>query len=429
MSVVSNWGGNLRFRPDQLLKPANSQEIMSIVKDAITTGKKIRTIGSGHSWTGLIATDQILVSLDNYKGILRTDDPNSVIVKSGTKIKELGELLAANQLGLENLGDIDVQSIAGAISTGTHGTGINFGSIATQIVEMKIINGHGDEVTCSDTINPHIFKAAQVSLGALGIITEMKFRCLPAYKLYYQAKKENLHEVMQKLERTNSENRNFEFYWFPYSNIVQTKYSNATDKEVIEPGFGNFINDIVIENGLLKVVSEIVKIFPSLAPAVSKLSAKAVSDSTRLNWSHKVYATTRMVKFSEMEYNIPITCFKDVVLEVAELVERKRFKTNFPTENRFVQADDIYLSPAYNRTSAYIAAHVYKGMEYKAYFDALESVFINNNGRPHWGKMHTRKHDYLSNVYPRWNDFLSIREMMDPKCIFINDHLKDLLGI
>jgi len=424
---MQNWAGNLQFTPADIAYPSRSEEIRKRVLDAISANQKIRVVGSGHSWTDLIATDGLLISLDQYEGIIK-NEKDEFIIRAGTKIKKLGELLFNEGLGLENLGDIDVQSIAGAISTGTHGTGICFGSIATQIEEIKFINGRGEEITCSDKENNSLFKCAQVSLGALGIITEMKCRCMPAYKLVFEAKKEKFSDVIAQLDKLIAQNRNFEFYWFPYSEVVQTRYSNITQDDVEKPGIGSFINDILLENGALKVVSELARIFPFFAPSASKLAASLVSGTKKKNWSHKVYATARLVRFNEMEYNIPIPRFKELVREVADVVAKNRFKINFPTENRFVKADDIYLSPAYNRDSAYIAAHVYKGMDYKPYFETLESIFINNGGRPHWGKMHTQKADYLCTVYPRWNDFLKWRQEMDPKGIFLNNHLHEILG-
>ncbi|HRI27546.1 MAG TPA: D-arabinono-1,4-lactone oxidase, partial [Chitinophagales bacterium] len=410
-----NWSGIVSYQPQKVYMPYSEEEIVEVVKHNAARKRKMRTIGSGHSWTPLCETEQALISLDNYQGIESVNHAAmQATVYAGTKIHQLTQMLFQEGLALENLGDIDRQSIAGAISTGTHGTGINFGIIPTQIIGLKLVTASGDVVTCSAQENPDVFKAAQVSLGVLGIISTITFQCVPAYKLRYVADKENLHSCLANIDNYNAHNRNFEFYWFPYSDVCQTKFSNITDEPVQDNPVSDYLNGVVLENGIFGAVSEAVRLAPNLTTKVAKLASTLVSPFSKTNWSHKVYATPRMVKFNEMEYNLPIEQFKDTLLEVVDAFNHYRFKVHFPLENRFLKGDDIYLSPAYGRDSAHISFHVYKGMPYKAYFDAMESICRNHQGRPHWGKLHNLTAKELQPIFPKWNDFLKVRRSLDP---------------
>ncbi len=425
-----NWSGIVSYQPQKVYMPYSEEEIVEVVKHNAARKRKMRTIGSGHSWTPLCETEQSLISLDNYQGIESVNHAAmQATVYAGTKIHQLTQMLFQEGLALENLGDIDRQSIAGAISTGTHGTGINFGIIPTQIIGLKLVTASGDVVTCSAQENPDVFKAAQVSLGTLGIISTITFQCVPAYKLRYVADKESLRSCLANIDNYNAHNRNFEFYWFPYSDVCQTKFSNITDEPVQDNPVSDYLNGVVLENGIFGAVSEAVRLAPNLTTKVAKLASTLVSPFSKTNWSHKVYATPRMVKFNEMEYNIPIEHFKDTLLEVVDAFNHYRFKVHFPLENRFLKGDDIYLSPAYGRDSAHISFHVYKGMPYKAYFDAMESICRNHQGRPHWGKLHNLTAQELQPLFPKWNDFLNVRRSLDPNGLFLNGYLRQLFGL
>ncbi len=422
-----NWAETTICYPSEIIYPESEEEIVQIIERAKKEQKKIRVVGNGHSFTQLVATNSILISLDKWEGIIEIDD-NLVTVRSGTNIKNLGELLFQYGLAQENLGDIDVQSIAGAISTGTHGTGIHFGNLATQIEEITFINAQGEKITCSENQEQDIFKAAQVSLGSLGIITRLKLRCVPKYKLELKNVKGNFSDCMKQLENYKKENRNFEFYYFPYTEVVQMKFSNTTEKEVKEGGVMKFLNDIILENGAFKLVSEISRVFPSQSRRVSRLCGSLVGESERCAWSHKVFATARLVRFTEMEYNIPMEHFSDCIHEIKKKIEDTQYDLHFPIENRFVKKDDIWLSPAYERDSAYIAVHMYKGMPYKKYLKDMETIFEKYQGRPHWGKLHFQTPEKLKNSYPMWEQFHNIRKKMDPNGLFMNLYLASIFG-
>lgn len=427
MKIFENWSGSVISQPEAFTAPTNEEEFSKLVINSLEARKNIRIIGSGHSFTPLCATNEILVSLDNYKGIVHVNKhKNEITVKAGTKIYEFGEMAHALGFAQENLGDIDRQSLAGSISTGTHGTGLNFGNVSTQVSAIKFVNGKGEVVFCSETEKPELFKAAQVSLGTLGIILELTFKVIDAYKLEFTSKKENVEDVLLRLDQINNTTRNFEFYWFPHTQTVQTKYTNLSDAEPKDNKLGLWMDNL-LENHLFGAISVPTRHIKGLSPWVAKLSAAVAGTSKKINWSHKVYALPRSVKFNEMEYNVPYEAFPEIKREVIRVFNQRKFDVHFPTENRFVKGDDIWLSPAFGRKSAYIAFHVFKGKPYQEYFKVMENICRSYDGRPHWGKMHTLTAETFSSIYPKWGDFIKIRNEHDPQRIFLSTYLKTLL--
>ncbi|MFL5625172.1 MAG: D-arabinono-1,4-lactone oxidase, partial [Ktedonobacteraceae bacterium] len=422
-----NWSGSVQGAPRQVVKPRTSEELAQLVGAYGCDGRHVRVVGAGHSFTPLVQTDDVLMSLDNLQGIEAVDkERGTVKVYAGTRLKDLGEELLAHGLAQENLGDIDVQSIAGAISTGTHGTGIRFGTLSTQVVGMTLATASGELLECSPEQNPDVFKAAQVSLGTLGVIASLTLRVVPAKRLRFQSHRERLRDCLTNVERYKQENSHFEFFWLPYTEWVQAKFLNETDAPVSGSNlWGNF-NKIVLENGLYWLLSEACRLRPRLTRPVSKLSAQAIAPIDEVNYSHRVYATPRMVRFQEMEYNIPAEHMSTVLAEIQACIEREQFAVHFPIECRFVHADDIWLSPAYQRASAYVAVHMYRGMPYQSYFQHIEQIFQRYQGRPHWGKMHTLDAQRLAALYPHWHDFRRMRAALDPQGIFLNDYLRRL---
>lgn len=428
---MKNWAGNVVFNPIEVAEPTSEEAIQQVVLKAANERKKVRMIGSGHSFTSLFATNDILVSLDKYQGLISVNkEKQQATVKAGTKLKYLGELLFEQGLAMENLGDIDVQSIAGAFSSGTHGTGKAFGIIATQLVNIKFINGKGEIVECSPNHQPDLFKAAQVSLGTLGIITEVTVQCVPSYKLALQSKSELLEEVLANINQRNDDNRNFEFYWFPHTDKAWTKTSNiATEGEPKKVNFWNYLSEYVLENHLFKVLCDYAHWFPSQNKTIAKISASSLPNVKKLYYSHKVYATVRLVRFKEMEYNIPAEAHEDVLKEVIKAFQSQNFPVHFPIENRWVKADDIFMSPANGRDSAYLAFHVYHKKDHTAYFKCIEEICRAHGGRPHWGKMNTLTAQDVLDLYPEFPKFNAIRAAQDPDNLFITPYLEKLLDI
>ncbi len=427
---MKNWSGYLSWSPSSIYGPTSEDEIKNLVLKALNDKKKVRVMGSGHSFTPLSKTEEVLIHLDNYQGLVSIDKERcQATIKGGTKLNTLGNLLFEQGMAMENLGDIDTQSLAGTISTGTHGTGSSFGTMSTQVVKLRIVNGLGKVVTCSDEDNQELFKAAQVSLGLLGVITEITLQCVPAYRLKLKNRKEPIDKVLSELQERNRDNRNFEFYFFPYSESVWTKTSNIATDEVDKIGLLNYFSDYVIENYAFKLACEVAYRFPSKTEWISKTAANSVADVDKVLHSHKVYATQRLVKFNEMEYNVPIESYKDVWKDIKKIVNSKRFNIHFPIENRFVKGDDILLSPAYGRDSAYLACHAYYKKDPKPYFRALEEVFQAYDGRPHWGKMNTLTTTRILERYPKFELFMKHRAEQDPNQLYVSPYLRHLLSI
>lgn len=425
-----NWSESVHCRMEQYLVPHTLGELVSIVHSCKQLGKTIRIVGAGHSFTPLVATSDVMVALHHLKGIDYIDHEKEVVtVWGGTNLKDLGKELYANGYAMQNLGDINAQTIAGAISTGTHGTGIAFGNIPTQIVGLTILCADGNLYKINKEKNAHLFQAARISLGMLGIIVKVDIKVVPSYLLIANSFRLSLDDCIQQIEVLKKENRNFEFYWFPYTKTVQVKTMNVFTGQKQSKQRQNMFKKLVVENGVFWALSEISKRVPKTTKTISTLSALGVPVGSEVNASHLLYATPRLVKFQEMEYSIPEAAIGDVLKEIEQTIKKQKIKVHFPIECRFVQQDDIWLSPSYKRNSAYIALHMYKGMEFNDYFLAMEEIFQKYEGRAHWGKMHTMTYDDLNKVYPKLNDFLHIRQKWDMEGIFMNTYLQDLLQV
>lgn len=424
----SNWSGSVQSTPREIVKPQSIDELTRLVKGYGRQQRHIRVVGAGHSFTPIAQTDDVLVSLEAIQGLESVDKTaGTAIILGGTRLQALGEAFLEHGVAQENLGDIDVQSISGAISTGTHGTGIQFGNLSTQVAGLTLITANGELLECSSGQNADIFKAAQVSLGTLGIIARVKLRIVPAKRLNYRSQRQNISDVLDRLKQYKQDNSHFEFYCFPYSDGVQAKFTNETTEPVSKSSLWGDFNKIVLENGVYWVLSELCRMFPQACKGVSRLSAQAVGNINETNYSHRIFATPRVVRFQEMEYNIPAEHFSTVLNEIRQCIEQYQFQVHFPIECRFVKADDIWLSPACQRESAYIAVHMYRGMPYQFYFRHIEDIFKRYQGRPHWGKMHTRTAKELAQLYPHWNDFRRVRAELDPQGLFLNNYLRELL--
>jgi FAD-linked oxidoreductase len=372
----------------------------------------------------------VLISMAGLSGVTGADAAaGTVTVLGGTRLKTLGDDLLRRGLAQENLGDIDAQTITGAISTGTHGTGVRFGNLSTQIAGMRLVTASGAIRDLSPAADLDTLKAAQVSLGALGVIAEVTLRVVPAKRLRYQTRRERLSSVLDNLERYKRENSHFEFFWLPYTEWTQAKFTNETDEQPTSANLWTEFNRVVMENGVYWALSEGARIAPPLSKTVSAVSAWGIAPTTAVDYSHRLFATPRAVRFQEMEYNIPAEAFVPVMTELKRLVERRGYYVHFPIECRFARSDDIWLSPAYQRESAYLAAHMYKGMRYEDYFHDVEQIYQAYSGRPHWGKMHTLDTAALASRYPRWDDFQRVRAALDPHGVFLNDYLRRLFGL
>jgi FAD-linked oxidoreductase len=423
-----NWSGLVECRPARLEAPEDLSGIARAVRASAAAGASVRVVGGGHSFTELVATTGTLLTLARFRGLEAPPDAQrGAWVRGGTHLWELNAALAEHGLALENLGDIDRQTIAGAVSTGTHGTGAALGTLSTQVTALTLVTASGDVVECSEEDQPALFRAAQVALGALGVLARLRLRVVPAYRLRIVRRREPLEACLAALPARGAAHRHFELYWFPYADTVQTKALDPTD----EPPRGQlarWLDEWLAENLGFGLLCRVCRALPGLCRGVCRLAARLQGQGSEVHASARAFCTRRLVRFQEMEYGIAQEHVADVLREIRELVLRRRPKVCFPLECRFVRADEIPLSPAFGRASAFVAVHAYRGMEFRAYFEAVEAVFRNHGGRPHWGKWHSLGASELCRLYPRWDEFQALRARLDPQRVFGSPYLERLLG-
>ncbi len=425
-----NWSGLVSCRPAERRSPASLDELRAAVRTAAAAGRTIRVVGAGHSFSPLVATEGTLLSLDRLAGIESVDaQACEAVVWAGTRLRALGGPLAAHGLGLVIQGDIDAQSLAGAIATGTHGSGLTLGSISTQAAGLTLVTAEGDVVDCTAESDPELFVAARLSLGALGVVAKVRLKLRPAYRLHEHKVNMELEACLAELDERRRAHRHFEFFWFPHTDRVATKAMDISDApEQRSSLVKRVLVDLLLENGAFWLLSEACRVAPPLCRPVSRLAARLVSEGERVDRSDRVFASPRLVRFNEMEYAMPLEQGPDCLREIKAFVERGRIAVHFPMEYRHVAGDDVWLSPFYGRDSAVISVHMYRGMPWEAFFAGAEAIFRNHGGRPHWGKCHTLAAAQLSRLYPMWERFLEIRRRLDPRGVFSNDYSRALFG-
>ncbi|KOG39676.1 D-arabinono-1,4-lactone oxidase [Streptomyces decoyicus] len=425
-----NWAGNVTARPARSVAPASTEELAAAVRAAAEDGLTVKAAGSGHSFTPAAATDGLLVRPDRLTGIRRIDrEAGTVTVAAGTPLKRLNETLAAHGLSLANMGDIMEQTVAGAAATGTHGTGRDSASIAAQITALELVTADGSVLTCSAAENPDVFAAARLGLGALGVVSELTFAVEPEFLLTAREEPMAFDEVTARFDELVAENEHFEFYWFPHTGSCNTKRNNRSQGPAAPPGkVSGWVEDELLSNGVFQLVCTIGRAVPAAIPGIAKISSRALSARTYTDIPYKVFTSPRRVRFVEMEYALPRAAAVAALGELKALVERSDFKVSFPVEVRTAPADDITLSTASGRDTVYLAVHMYRGTPYEAYFAAAERIMTAHDGRPHWGKLHTRDAAYLADAYPRFGEFTAVRERLDPERRFANAYLRRVLG-
>ncbi|MFC9234477.1 D-arabinono-1,4-lactone oxidase [Streptomyces decoyicus] len=425
-----NWAGNVTARPARSVAPASTEELAAAVRAAARDGLTVKAAGSGHSFTPAAATDGLLVRPDRLTGIRRVDrEAGTVTVAAGTPLKRLNETLAAHGLSLANMGDIMEQTVSGAAATGTHGTGRDSASIAAQITALELVTADGSVLTCSAEENPDVFAAARLGLGALGVVSELTFAVEPEFLLTAREEPMAFDEVTDRFDELVAENEHFEFYWFPHTGSCNTKRNNRSQGPAAPPGkVSGWVEDELLSNGVFQLVCAIGRAVPAAIPGIAKISSRALSARTYTDIPYKVFTSPRRVRFVEMEYALPRAAAVAALSELKALVERSDFKVSFPVEVRTAPADDIALSTASGRDTVYLAVHMYRGTPFEAYFAAAERIMTAHDGRPHWGKLHTRDAAYLADAYPRFGEFTAVRDRLDPERRFANAYLRRVLG-
>ena len=405
------------------MRPGSEQELADALGAA---PDRVRVAGSGHSFTDIACTDGVMLDLTRMKSVLRVDG-DLVTVEAGITLHDLGRELAERGLAMENQGDIDRQTLAGALSTATHGTGARFANLSSQVAGMRLVTGTGEVVELGEDSDE--LPAARVGLGSLGAISAVTLRCVPLFTLRRVDEPRPLAQTLDRFDELADSNDHFEFYAFPYADKAVVRLSERGSFAPEPLGRGRlFLQEVLIENGALEVGCRIGRRVPALIPAVNRGFCRALGRQVRTDHGHRVYASRREVRFTEMEYSLPREHGPEAARRVLELIERRRLRVGFPIEVRVVKGDDALLSTAYGRDSAYIAVHQYRGMDFETYFRAVERIMEDYGGRPHWGKRHYQSAATLRDRYPEWDRFQRVRSRLDPAGRFQNEYSERVLG-
>jgi L-gulonolactone oxidase len=426
----ANWAGDQRCRPARILAPRSREELAEAVGAAAAAGEKVKVTGSGHSFTEAAMTEATMVRLDALRGVLEADRESGLVkVAAGTLLSDLNEELAALGLALENLGDIDAQTVAGAISTGTHGTGAGFGNISARVEGMELVLADGSVRELTAAAEPELLRAARIGIGALGAISAVTIRCLPAFTLRRVDSAHRLADVLDRFEELAGENDHFELFTFPYSDRALVLERNRT-AEPPRPKSRTvaLLNDVLLENWALEALAATGKAMPRAIPALARFAGLVATGTANQDRSDRIFVNQRNVRFTEMEYAVPRAAGPAALRRVIDWVRSSRYPVFFPIEVRVAAGDDASLSAAHERDTAYIAVHQYRGMEWRPYFEAVESIMDDYEGRPHWGKRHFQTAATLAPRYPKWSEFQAARDALDPARTFTNAYTERVLG-
>ena len=429
-----NWAGTVTAHPARMLAPRDETEVARVVRWAGRSGLAVRAVGAGHSFTPAAATSGVLLNLDALAALEDvTALPGGgalVTVGAGVRLHALNRLLAELGLAMANLGDVDRQSIAGAVSTGTHGTGARLGGLATQVTAVRLVGADGEVRAASAQRDPGLFEAARLGLGAVGVLTALTLRTVPAFTLLAREEVHPLADALAALDSWAEDHDHVDLYWFPGTETALVKRNDRVPAGS-GPRLGRvrgWVEDELLANGVFEATNRLATTAPALVPRLNAFAAGALSDRTYAAPSHRVFASPRRVRFTEMEYAVPRAALPDVLAEVAAWLARTGEPVPFPIEVRFAAADDVWLSTAHGRESAYVAVHQYHRMSPTRYFAAVERIMAAAGGRPHWGKVHGLTAADLAPRYPRFADFLAVRAAADPEGRFANPYTDRVFG-
>ncbi len=427
----SNWAGDERCRPAVVELPASVEEISAAILRAGTGDRRMRVAGSCHSFSDIALTDGVQLRLDRLTRVLDIDRSAGLVrVQAGITIRELNARLAEHGLALENLGDIDSQTLAGAISTATHGTGARLRNISAQVAELALVLADGSTLRCAATdADPELFRAARVSLGALGVLAEVTLRCVPAFRLDGRDRPAPLQEALARFEELSLANDHFELYVFPHANTALTRTNNHTEQPARpRTRAAAYANDVLLTNHAFEAFCRLGRRAPEQIPRINRLVTRIAGSSHRVDRSDRIFASPRLVRFTEMEYALPREHTPEAVRRVLATIEERGFAVPFPIEVRTVAPDDALLSTAAGRDSGFVAVHMYRGMAWEPYFRAVEAIMDELGGRPHWGKRHFQTAATLRPRYSDWDRFQAIRARLDPQGRFANAWTDRVLG-
>lgn len=435
-SIWSTWAHQHQTQPTGIFQPHSVAELQEIVKNASVQGQRIKVAGRGRSSSAIGQPDSALVRLDYINGLTRIDAEGlTATFRAGTTVREANQILSYYNLAFSNLGRLDEQTLAGAISTGFHGTGIDYGIFATQVIELKLVDASGQLITCSAHENPELFKAALCGLGALGIIVEITFSVVPQFRLHAAERGYSYANIVHSFEGRARGSDHYEFSWFPDSPEVRTR--RLTRLALLTEGYmpasaivsqaRRYGGDQLLNNGVFPALGIAGAKFPSLQPTLNKVSNWGKGNRRYADYAARVFTIHRTVRQNNMEYAFDIAQFADVMRDVHTHFGDYSTHTTYPLVIRTAAADDIWLSQAHGRETFYVSARCYWRQPHTELFSSLEKVFKEHGGRPHWGQFHTQKAEDLAQVYPRFNDFVQLRAELDPQGLFLNPYLEQVL--
>ncbi|XPP26483.1 MAG: D-arabinono-1,4-lactone oxidase [Leucobacter sp.] len=428
----TNWARTERSSPVLSVAPRTLDQVVLAVQRALETGHTVKPIGASHSFTGIGATDGVRLDLSRLRGLVGVDlDRDRVTLWAGTHLWELPAILEPLGLALENMGDVDRQTISGATSTGTHGTGLRFGSLATRITGATLVTGRGEVLTVDETQHPELLPAVALGLGALGVLVTLTIQCVPRFLMRAVEEPIRLETLLEEFEARNREADHFEFFWFPHTEKARTKTNSRLPFAAGEEPrtvLSNFLDEEFANNAVFGALVGLERWMPASTPRVNRFIEAVSSRRDYTEDSHRVFVTPRRVRFREMEYALPLEAVPAAVRELREMIDRCRFRVSFPVEVRTSAADPLWLSTGYERECGHIAVHRYAGDPDLDYFREAETILRAHDGRPHWGKMHTLGADELRECYPAFGDFLAVRDRLDPDRVFANPYLQRVLG-
>ncbi|MCK2036182.1 FAD-binding protein [Microbacterium sp. SSW1-49] len=427
-----NWARSASVRPVRVERPRSPEGVQRAVQAAASQGLAIKAVGSGHSFTGIAVAPGVLLELDDLHGLVSADAATGrVRLLAGTRLHRIPGLLAPYGLAMQNLGDIDRQSISGAISTGTHGTGAGYGGLATQVVGITLVTAAGEFLRIDEEQNSELLPAVALGLGALGIIVEVTLQCVPSFVMHAIDEPAPLDDVLATLDERVAASDHFEFYWFPHTDVALTKRQTRLPESTVRqplPIVGKWVDETLLSNGVYRVVCAAGQVVPAVTPPFSRLAVKLTGNREYTDLSNRVLTQSRTVRFREMEYALPAENVVSAFRAVQALIAQRGWRIEFPIEVRFAAEDDRWLSTAHGRASGYIAVHRYWRADPTVYFEAVEEIMLAHGGRPHWGKLHTLDAGQLRERYPRFDDFLALRDRLDPERRFGNRYLERVLG-
>ncbi|MDP9140084.1 MAG: FAD-binding protein [Pseudomonadota bacterium] len=419
-----NWSGYRYSVPQQRTAPANLDQLTELLKNAAAP---IRPVGAGHSFTELVPTDGTLLSLREFSGLLSHDAAAlTATLGAGTKLGDIGPMLEGIGQALPNMPDVDEQSFAGAIGTGTHGTGASLGALHSMVTALQLVTPRGDVLDCSRDNHPAIFDAARVSLGSLGVITQVTVQNVASRALKRQSWIEDFDSLLERFDELAAKHHSFEMYYIPFSKRGLAIAIDPTD-EPIRPRGADQDNDAVMQ---LKQLRDYTGWWTGLRRRLLDAAMSGVQTEEAVDTWYKIFPSSREVRFNEMEYHLPREALLPALRQVRARIESHHAEEFFPIEIRVVRGDDAWLSPFHgHETSGSIAVHRYHREDPLPYFADIEPIYQPYGGRPHWGKMNTLEASVFAERYPRWKDFLDVRAELDPQGRMLNPYLKKVFGL